>query len=202
MDRSLKFSFLSLGFNIVFGAYHILSGVLTHSWWLLSVGVYYGILGIVRFIVLRTGRSNRFITRCTGVMLMALSLPLAGTVVLAVVQDRGTVMHQIIMIAMAAYAFTKITLAIVNLVRSGKSSSVRHITLRNLSLADACVSIFALQRSMLVSFGEMPKETVCIFNAGLGTAVCLVVLFLGIHLLMYKKHLFVALETEENTPRE
>ena len=88
---------------------------------------------------------------------MLLSLSLVGTVILAVVRDRGIVMHEIVMIAMAAYTFTKITLAVINLVKARKSASAKIVTLRNISLSDACVSIFALQRSMLVSFKGMTE---------------------------------------------
>ena len=117
-------------------------------------------------------------------------LPLVGTVILAVVRDRGMVMHEIVMIAIAVYSFTKITLAIINLIKSRKSASARLITLRNVSLADACVSIFALQRSMLVSFGEMSATDICIFNAVIGSAVCVIVFLLGLNLVRNKKIFF------------
>ena len=126
----------------------------------------------------------------TGVMLMLLSLPLVGTVILAVVRDRGIVMHEIVMIAMAAYTFTKITLAVINLVKARKSALAKIVTLRNISLSDACVSIFALQRSMLVSFGDMPETDIQIFNAVIGAAVCVIVFLLGLNLVKNKKILF------------
>jgi divalent metal cation (Fe/Co/Zn/Cd) transporter len=126
----------------------------------------------------------------TGAMLMLLSLQLVGTVILAVVRDRGIVMHEIVMIAMAAYTFTKITLAVINLVKARKSASEKIVTLRNISLSDACVSIFALQRSMLVSFGDMPETDIQIFNAVIGAAVCVIVFLLGLNLVKNKKILF------------
>ena len=186
MNNALKISFFSLFFNAVFCAYHIVFGVITHSWWLVTVGIYYAILSVLRFVVLQLKENNKFITKFTGVMLMLLSLPLIGTVILAVVRDRGIVIHEIVMIAMAAYFFTKITLAIINLIKAGKSTSAKLITLRNISLSDACVSIFALQRSMLVSFGNMPETDICIFNALLGAAVCVIVFLLGLNLVRGK----------------
>ena len=194
MNNAIKFSLLSLLFNTAFCAYHIVFGGITHSWWLFTVGIYYAILSVVRFVVLQLKENNNFITRFTGVMLMLLSLPLIGTVILAVVRDRGIVMHEIVMIAMAAYSFTKITLAIINLVKARKGSSVKIVTLRNISLSDACVSIFALQRSMLVSFGDMPETDIRIFNAVIGSAVCIIVFLLGLNLVQYKKRFFVFLK--------
>ena len=190
MNNALKFSLLSLLFNSAFCAYHIVFGVITHSWWLITVGVYYGVLSLVRFAVLQLKNNNGFIMKFTGVMLMILLLPLVGTVILAVVRDRGIVMHEIVMIAMATYSFTKITLAIINLVKARKSASAKIVTLRNISLSDACVSIFALQRSMLVSFGDMSETDIQIFNAVIGATVCIIVFLLGLNLVKNNKILF------------
>ncbi len=193
MDRILKFALVSLTFNIVFSAYHLLFGIVSGSWWLLTLGSYYLILSIVRFVVLRTKSKGRFVTKFTGGMLIALSITLIGTVILSVVRDRGHEFNIIVMITMAAYAFTKVTLATINLVKSRHSTSVTLITLRNISLADAFVSIFALQRSMLVSFEGMTKTEMLIMNAALGSAVCVIVFLLGLNLARSKKILFNAL---------
>ena len=108
MSNTLKLSIFSLLFNAAFCAYHIFFGVTTHSWWLFTLGIYYAILCLVRLVVLQIKKNNGFITRFTGVMLMLLSLSLVGVVLLAVVRDRGIVMHEIVMIAMAVYSFTNL----------------------------------------------------------------------------------------------
>lgn len=189
MNNGLKFSLFSLLFNAAFCAYHIIFGIITHSWWSFTVGVYYAILSVIRFVVHQFKENNDFIMKFTGVMLMLLSLPLVGTVILAVVRDRGIIMHEIVMIAMAAYSFTKITLAIINLIKARKRASAKIVALRNISLSHACVSIFALQRSMLVSFGNMPETDIRIFNAVIGAAVCVIVFLLGLNLVKNKKTL-------------
>ncbi|MBO5047218.1 MAG: hypothetical protein J6D19_02285 [Clostridia bacterium] len=186
-DRSLKIAVSSLTFNIAFAIYHIVLGLITISWWLLTLGSYYLILSLVRFVVVHAKAQERFITKFTGWMLIALSLPLVGTVILSVVKDRGYALHMIVMIVMAAYAFTKITLATIKLIKSRRSNSAMLITLRNISFADAFVSIFALQRSMLVSFEGMSETEIIIMNAALGSAVCVIVVLLGIHLLKSEK---------------
>ena len=190
MDRTLKLTLASLSFNIAFATYHIVMGLLTSSWWLLTLGSYYLVLSIVRFVVLRSKSGERFIAKFTGWMLIILSIPLAGTVILSVVRDRGHELHMIVIIAMAAYAFTKITLATIKLIKARRSTSATLITLRNISFADAFVSIFALQRSMLVSFEGMTEVEIVIMNATLGSAVCVIVFLLGMNLLRSKKLLF------------
>lgn len=182
MNKTMRLALVSLIFNIAFAVYHIVFGVISRSYWLFTIGVYYVILVGVRFTVIGTKRRGDFITRFAGGMLMLLSLPLVGTVILAVVRDRGIVMHEIVMITMAMYYFTKITLAIINLINARKSASARVLALRNVSLANACVSVFALQRSMLVSFGDMSEYDISVFNAVVGAAVCVIVFLLGIGL--------------------
>ena len=190
MDRHLKFALASLVFNMAFATYHLVMGLAASSWWLLTLGSYYLVLSIVRFVVLRSKLGERFIAKFTGWMLMVLSVPLVGTVILSVIRDRGHELHMIIMIAMAAYAFTKITLATIKFIKARRSTSATLITLRNISFADAFVSIFALQRSMLVSFEGMHETEIVIMNAALGSAVCVIVFLLGFNLVKNRKILF------------
>ena len=194
MDRTLKIALASLAFNIVFATYHLIMGFVTSSWWLLTLGSYYLVLSVVRFVVLRIKSKERFIAKFTGWMLILLSIPLAGTVILSVVRDRGHERHMIVMIAIAAYAFTKITLATIQLIKAHRSTSATLITLRNISFADAFVSIFALQRSMLVSFEGMTEAEIAIMNAHLGAAVSVIVFLMGVNLLRRKKILFHQLD--------
>ena len=194
MDRTLKLALGSLAFNIAFATYYLVMGLVTNSWWLLTLGSYYLVLSLVRFMVLRSKSKERFIAKFTGWMLILLSIPLVGTVILSVVRDRGHERHMIVMIALAAYAFTKITLATIKLIKARRSSSATLITLRNISFADAFVSIFALQRSMLVSFEGMTEAEIMIMNASLGSAVCVIVFFLGLNLVRNRKILLKSID--------
>ena len=194
MDRTLKLAIGSLAFNIAFATYYLVMGLVTNSWWLLTLGSYYLVLSLVRFMVLRSKSKERFIAKFTGWMLILLSIPLVGTVILSVVRDRGHERHMIVMIALAAYAFTKITLATIKLIKARRSSSATLITLRNISFADAFVSIFALQRSMLVSFEGMTETEIVIMNATLGSAVCVIVFLLGLNLVRNRKILFKSID--------
>ena len=194
MDRTLKLALGSLAFNIAFATYYLVMGLVTNSWWLLTLGSYYLVLSLVRFMVLRSKSKERFIAKFTGWMLILLSIPLVGTVILSVVRDRGHERHMILMIALAAYAFTKITLATIKLIKARRSSSATLITLRNISFADAFVSIFALQRSMLVSFEGMTEAEIVMMNATLGSAVCVIVFLLGLNLVRNRKILFKSID--------
>lgn len=179
--------FVSLVLNIVYSAYHMIFGGMTQSWWLLTIGTYYVILSILRFSVLSTKNTGPFIRIFTGVMLMVLSIPLAGTVILSYMKDRGTCFPLISMLAIAVYAFTKITIAAANLIRFRKCLLEKERILCHISFADALFSIFSLQRSMLVSFDGMTEAGILALNLATGSCVCVIVFFLGWNLIRTKK---------------
>ena len=191
-NSSLKTPTFSLIFNLLYCVYYVLFGVITSSWWLLTLGAYYFILSTVRFVVVRA-KNDQTLAKFTGWMLMILSVPLIGTVILSLVKERGQKYHIIAMLSIATYAFAKITLSLIKLIRSRHSLSKKMITLRNISLADAFVSIFSLQRSMLVSFEGMTDREIVLMNALTGSGVCIVVFFLGFNLVIKRKFLFTAL---------
>ena len=185
-ERVQQTALVSLVFNILYCVYHIVFGAITASWWFLTIGIYYAVLSIIRFVVLRHRGNNGLLVRFTGVMLIVLSVCLVGTVILAFVKDRGTVFPLIAMLAIATYTFTKITLATIKWINARRSTSVKRLTLRNISFANAFVSIYSLQRSMLVSFEGMTKTEIRIMNLVTGSAVCIIVFLLGLNLFRSK----------------
>ena len=190
-----RFKFLAdtrttLLFNFAFAVGHCALGFAWHSWWYITLGSYYALLSIMRFSSLQVKRKSKgdrelekFVKRITGILFLLLSLCLIGVVILSAVESKGTKHNQIVMITIALYAFTKVTLAIINLVKSKKSLSPVTKTLRNISFADAFVSVFSLQRSMLVTFEGMTSENIILFNILTGSAVCILIFLLGINLI-------------------
>ncbi len=192
--KVLKNSYISLAFNSAYALGNGLLGFLTHSWWFITLSAYYAVLAVTRYAVLQIKRkatgnptTECFARRITGILLIVLSFCIVGVNVLSAVNDRGTAFHQVVMITIAAYTFTKITVAIVGMAKAKSSASPALKTLRNISLADACVSVYTLQRSMLVSFPGMPADKILLLNILTGTAVWFTVLLLGINLIGGKK---------------
>ncbi len=193
-DRVVKIAFLSLVINFAYGAYNAVLGFASYSGWFIALGVYFIVLSVTRFSVLQIQRkanndlsTEEFAKKFTGGMLMGLSVTLAGMGVLSAVKDRGIKYHQIVMITIAIYTFTKITLAIINLVKASRDDSPVIKTLRNISLADAYVSVFSLQRSMLVSFEGLEAEQIRLFNILTGSGVSILVFLSGLYLLSERR---------------
>ena len=186
--RLAKSPYTSLAINFVYAVGNCAVGFLSHSWWFITVGAYYAVLAVTRFAVLQIKRdSELFVRRMTGILLVVLSVCIVGVNILSALKERGTAFHEIIMIAIATYTFTKITLAIIGMVRAKHTASPAFKTLRNIALADACVSVYTMQRSMLQSFPGLTPTEIQIFNILTGTGVWLIVLFLGINLIGGKK---------------
>ena len=188
--RIAKNPYTSLLTNFLYAVGNCILGFSTHSWWFITVGAYYAILAITRFSVLHikhNANAEVFVKRVTGILLVALSFCIIGVNILSTIKDRGTEFHEIIMIAMATYTFTKITIAIIGMVKAKNTASSVIKTLRNISLADACVSIYTMQRSMLVTFPGMTASEIQLFNILTGSAVWMIVLFLGINLIGGKR---------------
>ena len=192
MNRRPKTAGIGFCTNALYGILTGALGIIGHSWWLIALSAYYIVLAAARFAVLLSlknaqDETDRFVSQFIGAMCLFLAITMAGTTFLAFQHDRGVRYHEILMISMAVYAFTKITLAIIGIIKDAKNARPAIKCLRSLSLADAAVSIFALQRSMLVSFGGMSTANIQLMNALTGTAVYLFIALLGINLIGGKK---------------
>lgn len=189
-ERATVTAFFGLLINVLYGIGNAALGIATNSLWYVTLSAYYITLSIIRFVILfytKKGKSEIFkkeifVKRFSGFAFFPLSVILIGTTVLSVKRETGTARHEIIMITVAAYTFTKITVAVINLCKSRKCNSQIITALRNVALADAAVSVFSMQRSMLVTFGDMQNSDIKIFNTLTGFGVCLFVILLGINL--------------------
>ena len=188
--KSVELSDITLSVNFIYALGNCIIGFYAYSWWFITVGAYYTILTVTRYSVLQIKRkadgnydTEFFAKRITGILLVILSVCILGMNILSAKKEQGTDFHEIIMITIATYTFTKITIAIIGMVETKHTASPVLITLRNISLADACVSVCSMQRSMLQSFRGMKVNEIQLFNILTGTAAWIIVLLLGINLI-------------------
>lgn len=185
------YPFIQPAINIVYAIACCTAGILSRSWWFIAIGGYYIVLSMARYYLLhvvRTAPSNeQSAARTTGILLIVLSVCIAGINTLSAIKDRGTAFHTIVMITIAVYAFAKIALSIWGLARLKKHSLPLMRPLRNIAFADALVSIYAMQRSMLATFPGMNPSQIQLFNIFTGTAVWLITMLLGISLIGGKR---------------
>ena len=181
----------TLTVNLLYGAGHVVLGILEGSVWLLVMAAYYILLGVMRFGAVLTERrhaSERFVMRLCGGMLMALALVMGGATAISLAESNAVPHDIVIMLTIAIYTFWKMTMAIVHTVQAHQSGTPLTRTIRNITLASALASLLTMQRSMLVSFdGDMTAEAALILNICTGSAVCILVFLLGLNMLFDEK---------------
>lgn len=197
--RAVFFGACSLFINAVYAVYHGFLGITQLSVWFVTMWAYYMILGVVRFSAVLCARGNKssfsadmgvFVIKVSGVLLLILSFVLIGVIYISLSRNIVTRFDKITMITIAAYVFGKIILSVRKVMQRRKFTAPALAVLRNISFAEAAASVFTLQRSMIVSFGEM--EYAYVLDRITGAAVCLFVMTLGIKMIVqsrrYKIH--------------
>ena len=152
--RTQASAWCSFGMNLIYAAYNALLAVNGFSYWFLTMGVYYALLGFGRIACLsgglRHGREKQAHIVC-GVVLSLLTVVLIETVVLSFQEQVTRALGLIPMIVMATYTFSRMTVTIVSLARARKRFSPLFATMYRLSLADAATAMLTLTRVMLLS---------------------------------------------------
>jgi len=153
----------SLIWNTAYAVFQLGLGFFHHSFWFYSLAGYYISLAVMRFFLLRHTRIHKsekrmreelLKYRACGIVFLVMNLALALMIFFMVYWNRTFVHHEITAIAMAAYTFTALTMAIVNIVRYRKFGSPVYSAAKAISLAAACVSMLTLESTMLTAFGD------------------------------------------------
>ena len=93
-----------------------------------------------------------------NLLLDVMNLALAIFTLYFVFRIRVFLHHEITTIAMAAYTFTALTMAIINVVRYKKYRSPAYSAAKDISLVSATVSMLTLENALLTTFDEGESE--------------------------------------------
>ncbi len=187
--------YLSLAYGTAYAALQFGMGLFHGSAWFFSLAAYHILLVVMRFFLLRdvqVGVTERGLRReylryrFCGAVLLLMNMALAGIVVFMTRFGRGFTHHPITTIALAAYTFTAMTVAIVEVVRYRRQSSPLLSAAKIISLAAACVSMLTLESAMLSAFGGTESaEFQHIMLLITGAAVCSFVFALAVYMLVH-----------------
>ena len=153
----------SLAWNALYGIFQLWLGFYHHTFWFYSLGAYYICLGVMRFFLVRHTRKfapgEKMQTelvkyRACGIVFLLMNLALALIIFFMVYWNRTFEHHMITAIAMAAYTFTALTTAIINVIKYRKYNSPVFSASKAISLAAALVSMLTLESTMLTTFGD------------------------------------------------
>ena len=185
---------LSLGINLLYVAINVLSWFLYRSWWFVCLAVYYVILSVMRFLLVRYVHVNPIGTdrhgelkrslACSYIMLL-LNFFLSGAVLMMVYQNRGYEYHGILIYVIALYTFYTATHAIINLVRYRRFESPVMATAKVISMAAALVSMLNLETAMFAEFGaDMAKADQELMIILTGAGISITVIAMAVYLIV------------------
>ena len=149
--------------NAAYGVFQLWLGFYHNTFWYYSFAAYYILLAVMRYFLVRFSRANEagaklrdelIRYRACGIIFLFMNLSLALIVFFMVYWGRTFVHHEITTIAMAAFTFTSLTLAIINNVKYRKYNSPVYSASKAISLASASVSMLTLESTMLTTFGD------------------------------------------------
>ncbi|MDO5348686.1 MAG: hypothetical protein Q4E86_01995 [Lachnospiraceae bacterium] len=187
--------YLSLGINILYAAMKMVSGFYYHSVWFGTLSVYYMLLALMRFLLLRKAEWGSFGRnvisewkkyRLCGWLLLIMNIALSGVVILVICKNEGFQYAGYLIYVMALYAFYTIITAVLNVIKYRKYNSPVMSAAKAINLAAALVSMLSLETAMLAQFnnGENPEEFRRMMTGATGAGVCLIVLGMAIYLIL------------------
>ena len=152
----------SLIVNIAYSIFQLSLGIYFISLWFYSMAVYYILLSLVRFYLVKHTKKNRpgkdlFVDYrrynfCGWIMLLMNS---AITVILffIIYYERTFYHNEIITISLAVHTFLTFGLSIYNFIKYRKYKSPVYSAAKTINLVAGCVSMMTLTTTMLTTFG-------------------------------------------------
>ncbi len=187
----------SLVLTVIFALYNGFLGIQHQSVWYGSVCVYYLLLILLRSLIILTEKrtrarekseaeARRYRTyRICAFLLLLLNLALIGPIIVLVRQQRPVNMTMIPAIAMAAYAFYKIILATIHLVKRKRSENCLVKLLRTINFIDALLSIMTLQNTLIMVVTKDDKLSMLPLTATTSGLMWLIIVVLSVSSLVY-----------------
>ena len=187
--RTVIMAAVSFFINIAYAVFQGVMAIIARSPWLGSLSAYYLIVSIMRGVLVlksrKKGEQSSAVGirsyRDSGIALLTLNIAIVGFIVLVVRTGAGFEYAGLMIYAMAAYAFYKLTMGIINLVKARRENDMAVQAIKNIGFADALVSIFALQTALIAAFSDTDAT---LANALTGTAVSVMIVSIGIAMII------------------
>lgn len=192
--RTVTFTYISFALNILLALAKGIAGWVSGSWWLITLSVYYIILCISKFLLLRDSRKLDMLKdqsrreekewrayRICGIMLLFMTIVLLGIVILITLEGNEFSYYGILIFVVAVYDFYCLITAIVYMLRTRKLHTPIIAAIKTIRFAAALVSMLSLQTAMFASFGSGTEGVYKTFmNISVGLLVCVLLLLTGI----------------------
>lgn len=182
--RTIVFGFISFIINVAYISFVLIMAIMSKTAWYFTITVYYIILAFMKGNVFYSKRKHgtevkeAMALRFSGIMLIVMTVAFSGIIVLIYKANHYFEYAGLLIYAVAAYTFYKLSVAIVNIFKASKHDDLYVQNIRNINLASALISIVMLQVAMFQAFS--PSSNFGFANALTGAGVSAIVLIMGI----------------------
>ncbi len=192
--RTVLFVFPGMAGNMIFAMINGITGIVSRSAWFGSLSAYYILLSMMRLgAVWQERKISKIkqdkeriakeiaIYRKNSVLFILMAVVLGGMVILLEASLGGKNYPGFTIYAAAFYAFYRIIMSIINMIKVNSQKSPLLMSIRKIGYIDACVSMLTLQTAMFASFADGQEGFEKLMNGVTGGVVCAMVLGLGLH---------------------
>ncbi len=180
---------VGLAMNLGYIALKLVSGIVYRSEWFVALAVYYILLAVMRFLLVRRMNVRDTLLewrryRLCGIMLLFMNQALVGIVVFMAHRNKGFEYPGFLIYAMAAYSFYAVTVSVINIVKTRRQKSPILSAARAINLVSALVSILSLETAMLAQFGGGDDPLFRrVMTGATGGAVCTIVIAMAVYMI-------------------
>ena len=208
--RTVIFAIGSFLMSLLFSGFNAYMGIKNRSIWYGALAAFYIALAFLRGGVLayhksRIGKKTQNdeyvkakVYRNSGIITLILNIALSSAIAQMIFSDAHFTYMGWTIFAYAAYAFYKITMSIIALIKAQKQTDLTVRAIRNINLVDALVSILALQTALLTMFSE-GEVNISIFNTFTGIVVSLISVGIGIYMITSANKKIKEIQKENKT---
>ena len=179
---------VSFAIGMLYVGINLWSWYMLKSYWFMVLAVYYSVMAVMRFLLVRYVRIQKIGTSILGewkrskvcaYILLLINLSLSGAVLMILYQSRGYDYPGVLIYVMALYTFYSTIHAIVNIVKYRALGSPVMSTAKIVSLSGALVSMLNLETAMFAQFGaglSPEHQRIFIILTGAGVSITVVTL--------------------------
>ena len=184
----------SLIINLIYVAVNAISGIIYSTYWFGIFAVYYAIMAIMRFLLVRYVNRNQIgksrlgelkRSRLCAYILMTVNLALSGAILMMVSFNRGFRYQGFLIYVMAMYTFYITTTAIIDMVKYRKYNSPVMSISKIIKLASSLFSMLFLETAMFSQFGgDTSPEVQRIMIMATGGGISVIVVAMAVYMII------------------
>ena len=188
--------YVSFGINLAYAGFKLVSGIVYGAFWFDAFAVYYLLLTVIRFLLLRYMRNNqnrqdriaefrRY--RLCGILMLIMNIALTGVVTHMMIKNASYAYHEIVIITMAIYTVYAVTVSVIDLVRYRKYARPLISAVKAIRFTAALVSLLSIEASMLAKYGNDESFRRLMISLT-GAGVCMFVMAMSVYMIMRANH--------------